>query len=60
MMKIDDFMADDQDTLKEKTKQNEGAQEVIRSRNSVVVDGTEVVADHKYITALYFPFPTSS
>ena len=39
-MKIDDFKADDQDTLEEKTKQNEQALKVSTSRNAVDVDGS--------------------
>ena len=44
MMKIDDFKADGQDTLEEKTKQNKEAVKVRTSINSVNVDEWEVSA----------------
>ena len=47
MMKIDDFNADDQDALEEKTKQNTKALKVGTSRNVVNVDGSEVDVDGK-------------
>ena len=50
-MKIDDFKADDQDTLEEKTKQNEKAVRFSMLRNdvNVNVDGSEVDVDGKYL-----------
>ena len=38
-MKIEDFNADDQDTLEQKSNQNEVAVKVFTSRNAVDVDG---------------------
>ena len=46
-MKIDDFKADDQDTLREKTKQIENNVALSTSRNAVNFDGSEVDVDGK-------------
>ena len=45
MIKKDDFKADDQDTLEEKTNQNEEAVKVSKSRNVIDVDGSGVDVD---------------
>ena len=47
MIKIDDFKADDQNTLEEQTTQNEEAVKLSTSRNLVNVDGGEVDVDCK-------------
>ena len=49
MMRVDDLKADNQDTLEEKTKQNEEAVKVSTSRNVVNVDESEVDVDGKFL-----------